>query len=247
MHIDLNCDLGEGFADDAELMKYVTSANIACGLHAGDATTMRRTVELAIEHNVAIGAHPSLNDREGFGRRELALSPEEARVLVLDQIRKLAAIVEDAGGSLVHVKLHGALYNMAAKDRALAQAIAKAVFDFDRRLILVGLSGSELIRAGEALGLGIANEVFADRTYLPNGTLMPRSEPGAVITDPRTAALQTMQIVGGGKVRAADGSLVELAADTVCVHGDTPGAAAFAKTLCDQLRAFDIEVQPLSS
>ncbi len=235
--IDLNCDLGEGAAHDAELMPLITSANIACGGHAGDADTMRAAVDLALRHGVAIGAHPGLEDRGCFGRRELPLTPAEAHALVRRQIEALAQIARSRGGCLVHVKPHGALYNMAARDAALAGAVAGAVRELDPRLALVGLAGGELLAAGRARGLRVASEVFADRTYRPDGSLTPRSQPDAVIADADAAVAQVLGMLREGSVRAADGTPVPIAADTVCVHGDAPCAVEFARRLRTELAA----------
>ena len=237
MHrIDLNCDLGEGAGHDTELMSLITSANIACGGHAGDGPTMRATVELALQHGVAIGAHPGFVDREQFGRREIPIAPGEARALVLAQIRALELIVRSCDGQLMHVKPHGALYNMAARDAALAQAVAEAVREDAPRLILFGLAGSQLLAAGRACGLHVASEVFADRTYQPDGSLTPRSRPEALIQDEDDAVAQVLRMVRDGRVRAVDGADVAIQADTVCVHGDGPHAVAFVRRLARELR-----------
>ncbi len=245
--IDLNCDLGESFGawrmgDDAAVMPWITSANIACGFHAGDFSTMHKTVHLAMRHGVAIGAHVSLPDLQGFGRREMRLAPAEAHALTLYQIGALAAFARAAGTRLAHVKPHGALYNQAAKDAALAEAIARAVHDFDPTLILVGLAGSALPRAGAALGLAVAHEAFADRRYAADGSLLPRGEPGAVIDDAETAVAQAVQIATMGKVDVAGGGTVALAANTICVHGDRPEAATFARRLRQALTAAGVRV-----
>jgi UPF0271 protein len=241
--IDLNCDLGEGAGHDAELMPLITSANIACGGHAGDGPTMRTAVELALQHGVAIGAHPGLTDREHFGRREAPIAPAEARALVLAQIRALQGIVQSCGGQLVHVKPHGALYNMAARDASLARAVAEAVREADPRLVLFGLAGSQLLPAGCACGLRVASEVFADRTYQPDGSLTPRARPDALIHDEDAAVAQVLRMVGEGRVRAMNGSDVTIKADTVCVHGDGPHAVAFARRLARELRQLGIELR----
>ena len=244
MHcIDLNCDLGEGAGHDAELMPLITSANIACGGHAGDEPTMRATVELALQHGVAIGAHPSFDDREHFGRREAPMAPVAARALVLAQIRTLELIVQSCGGRLVHVKPHGALYNMAARDAALARAVAEAVREVDPRLVLFALAGSQLLAAGRACGLHVASEVFADRTYQPDGSLTPRSRPKALIQNEDDAVAQVLRMVREGRVRAVDGSDVAIQADTVCVHGDGPHAVAFARRLAREFRQLGIELR----
>lgn len=229
--VDLNADVGEGMGDDAALLDVVTSANVACGLHAGDAWTMALTVDLCIARNVAIGAHPSFDDREGFGRRDIELAPAQVRELVLRQVTALAAVAAKAGAGLKHVKPHGALYNRAARDPALAAAIAAAVREFDADLLLVGLAGSALVAAGEAAGLRVASEVFADRAYRSDGSLVPRSLPGALIDDPQRAVSRALEMVRHASVRSIDGATVTVRADTICVHGDTPGASALASRL----------------
>jgi UPF0271 protein len=247
--IDLNCDMGESFGawtmgqDDAVLL-HVSSANIACGFHAGDPATMRRTVAAAVARGVAIGAHPSLPDLAGFGRREMRVTPDETYAMTLYQIGALAAIARAAGSRLHHVKPHGALYNMAAKDRALAGAIASAVRDFDDALILVGLANSELPRAGEAAGLGVAHEAFADRRYEADGSLMSRGKAGAVIDDVDAAVAQAVSIATRGEVEGPNGAL-RVRADTICVHGDRPDAAIFAQRLRDALELANVRVAKL--
>lgn len=225
-YIDLNCDLGEGAGHDAELMPLITSANIACGAHAGDEATMRVTLALAQQHGVAAGAHPGFADRENFGRRELPVTPAQARDLVISQIEALRRF-----GPIRHVKAHGALYNMAARDPALAAAVADAVHAVDPSLILFVLAGSHLVRAGRDRGLRIASEVFADRTYQRDGSLTPRSRPDALIHDETAAVAQVLRMIREGTVRATDGTAVPIAADTVCLHGDGAHAVAFARQL----------------
>jgi UPF0271 protein len=240
--IDLNCDLGEGAGHDAELMRLITSANIACGAHAGDAATMHATVALAQKHGVAVGAHPGFADRENFGRHEIALPPAEVHALVVAQIETLRAF-----GPLRHVKAHGALYNQAARDTALADAIAEAVRAIDPALILFVLPDSALALAARARGLRIANEVFADRTYQRDGSLTPRSQPNALIHDEATAVAQVLRMVREGVVRATDGTDVPITADTVCLHGDGPDPVAFARRLRAELGAAGIEVRPFGA
>ncbi|MBY9079701.1 LamB/YcsF family protein [Paenibacillus sp. HN-1] len=247
IEIDLNCDMGESFGaytigNDDELLREVTSANIACGFHAGDPAVMRRSVTSALAAGVNIGAHPGLPDLAGFGRRNMQISPEEAFDLVTYQIGALAAFVRQEGGRLRHVKPHGALYNMAAASRPLADAIAGAVCRFDPALVLYGLAGSELLAAGNAAGLRTASEVFADRAYMADGSLVPRGVPGAVIHDAAEAAGRVLRMVREGAVTALDGSAVPLLADTVCIHGDSPGAAGFAAALRRALEAEGIRV-----
>jgi UPF0271 protein len=240
MRIDLNADVGEGRSaavgeastpgsrGDAALMPSITSANVACGFHAGDPGVMRATVALAREHGVAVGAHPGFPDLEGFGRRELQLSPRDVEDFVVYQVGALAAIAAAQGVRLQHVKPHGALFNMAVRDAALADAIARAAAVIDRALMLFGLPGSELVAAGERAGLRTAREGFADRAYQPDGTLVPRSQAGAVIHDPEIVVDRAVRMVREGTVEAIDGSRVPVTIDTLCVHGDTPGAAELA-------------------
>ncbi|MDP4551440.1 5-oxoprolinase subunit PxpA [Alkalihalobacillus macyae] len=234
--IDLNSDLGESFGtyvlgQDEHVLELVSSANVACGFHAGDPHIMNKTVKWAKEHHVGIGAHPGFPDLMGFGRRNLNVTPEEAYTLVLYQIGALHGFCSAHDVRLQHVKPHGALYNMASKDPELANAIAQAVKDFDPELILFGLANSELIRAAQDAALPYASEVFADRTYQPDGTLTPRVEKNAMIRDEQTAIDQVITMVKERKVTAVDGSIIDIEADTVCVHGDEPSALAFIKAL----------------
>jgi UPF0271 protein len=236
--IDFNCDLGEGGGADGELMPWIISANIACGGHAGDVVTMRETVALAEAHGVAVGAHPGFLDRENFGRREQELTAGALRELVTSQIEALRGC-----GSVRHVKPHGALYNQAARDPEMAKIIAEAVYENDPKLILVGLAGSELVRAGRKRGLRVANEVFADRTYQADGSLTPRSRSDAVITDEAAAVAQVVRMLREGWVRSTDGSTVPIEADTVCLHGDGPKAVAMARRLNEALRDSGIKIR----
>ncbi|MCR2821571.1 5-oxoprolinase subunit PxpA [Lederbergia panacisoli] len=238
--VDLNCDIGESFGqytlgNDEEIMRYISSANIACGFHAGDHSTMNKTVKLALENSVSIGAHPGFPDLQGFGRRNITVSPEEAYEIVLYQVGALSAFVKAQGGSLHHVKPHGALYNMAAVNEILASAIANAVYHFDPQLILYGLAGSELIKAGEKIGLTTANEVFADRTYQYDGTLTPRSYPNALITNTDEAISQVIKMVKEQKVTSIEGTDINIKADTICIHGDGAHALSFAKKIHEAL------------
>jgi UPF0271 protein len=233
--IDLNCDCGESFGawglgDDAAVLPHVTSANIACGGHAGDPSVMRRTVRLCRELGVAVGAHPGYPDLQGFGRRALPMAPDELEATLLAQIGALYAIARAEGVALRHVKPHGALYNVAATTPAVAEAIARAVAAFSRELVLVGLAGSQLVTAGQAAGLRVAREAFADRGYAADSTLLPRGLPGALILDPAANLAQALTIVAGHALDP-DGTPVPIAADTLCLHGDTPGAAARAALL----------------
>jgi 5-oxoprolinase (ATP-hydrolysing) subunit A len=246
--IDLNSDVGESFGAyrigaDAEVMRSITSANVACGYHAGDPAVMRETVRLARDAGVAVGAHPGFPDLVGFGRRELRATPREVEDLVLYQVGALAAIAASEGVSLAHVKAHGALYNMAARDRSLADAIARAVFSFDRSLLLFGLPGSELLRAGAAAGLRVVSEGFADRAYAPDGSLAPRTLPGSVIHDAEEVVRRSLRMVTAGQVTATDGSTLAFPVDTLCVHGDTTGAAELTRRLRDGLEAHGVAVR----
>ena len=246
--VDLNCDMGESFGAwsmgaDAEVLDHVSSANIACGFHAGDPAIMHRTVAGALARGVAVGAHPSLPDLQGFGRRTMRVTPDEVYDLVLYQIGALAGFCRALGGRLAHVKAHGALYNMAAEDAVLADAIACAARDFDPSLVLFGLAGSELVRAGRSAGLRVANEVFADRTYQRDGTLTPRKRPDAMIQDLAAALTQVERMMCEGRVRALDGGDVAVEPDTICIHGDEPGAVVFARELRALLARLGVAVR----
>ena len=245
--IDLNCDMGESFGpwrmgNDAELMRHISSVNIACGFHAGDASTMRRTIELAIEHELAIGAHPGFPDLQGFGRRDMKMSAREVFDIVQYQVSALKGMCEARQVRLHHVKPHGALYNKAARDPELAAAIAEAVREIDPDLVLYGLSGSESIAQARALGLRAAAEVFADRTYDAAGNLSPRSVPGALITDAGTASAQAVRMIREGKVTSLDGRDVAIDADTICIHGDGTKALEFAVAVAEAIKALDIRI-----
>lgn len=247
--IDLNADCGESYGrwtlgDDARLLPLVSSANLACGFHAGDPDTLRASVELCRRHGVAIGAQPSLPDRQGFGRREMALSADEAYALVLYQIGAVAAFCRAERVPLHHVKPHGALYNMAAREPMLARAVAQAVRDFDDGLLLYGLAGSALTAAGQALNLRVAHEAFVDRRYRSDGSLVPRGEPGAVIHHADAAIAQALRIVERGEVEAVDDATLRLHADTLCLHGDHAGAVDFAGRLRAELVARGIAIAP---
>jgi UPF0271 protein len=238
--IDLNCDLGEGAGHDAELMPLITSANIACGAHAGDVATMRATVALAQQPGVAIGAHPGFADRANFGRIEQTISPAAAAELVAAQVAQFSEI---AGAGLRHVKLHGALYNQVSRDAALAAAVTEKLHRSWPQLILFALAGSELLRAAQARKLRVVSEVFADRTYQRDGTLTPRSRADALIQDEGAAVAQVLRMVREGLVRATDGTDVPIAADTVCLHGDGPHPVEFARRLRAELLAAGIGVR----
>lgn len=235
MHIDINCDMGEGTGNDEALMPFITSANIACGYHAGDEETMRATMLLAKRYGVNAGAHPSFSDRENFGRTERSTTPGEVYQLVTEQLLRFQQVAGAAGVALHHVKPHGALYNMAARDAALAKAVAQAVKDFDGSLILFGLSGSASIREAKALGLTTRSEVFADRTYQHNGSLTPRTQPNALLEDEEKAVAQVLQMVQKGTVTSVHGKDVPITAETVCLHGDGKQAVQFAKRLFQTL------------
>jgi len=235
--------MGEGIGNDKELMAFITSANIACGYHAGNETTMHETVKLANQFGVAIGAHPSFLDRENFGRTEIKeITPQQVYNLVTDQLKILQTIVIANKAKLHHVKPHGALYNMAAKNATLSKAIAKAVFDFDKNLVFYGLSGSYLISEAKALGLKTASEVFADRTYQDDGNLTPRTQPDALIPDEELSVKQVLQMIQKGKVTAVSGKEISIVAETICLHGDGKNAVAFAKRIYKELKRKEIEV-----
>jgi UPF0271 protein len=239
--IDLNCDLGEGMAADAALMPLITSANIAAGFHAGDPGTIRATVQLAVAHGVAIGAHPSLPDRAGFGRRPLPVTPEQVYDLVLYQAGAVAAFARAAGARLHHVKAHGALYNLAGRDAALADGLARAARELG--VLLYAQAGTVMVAAAEAVGVTAVGEVFADRTYEADGTLTPRTLAGALISDERAAVAQALGLVESGRVRTRDGVDLAITAGTVCIHGDQPDAVAFATALRAAFSARGIVVQ----
>lgn len=252
MRIDLNCDLGESFGSytygaDREVAPYITSANIACGFHAGDPSVMRRTMALCREHGVAAGAHPSFPDLLGFGRREMDVTADEVRDYLIYQVGALAAFARAQGTRLVHVKAHGAMYNMAARDPGLARAIAEGVARVDPELILVGLAGSHLLAAGLEAGLAVAAEAFADRAYHPDGSLVSRRQPGAVICDPGLVAARVVEMAGQGTVRCLDGQVITVRPDTICLHGDTPQAALLARAIREALAAAGIAARPLEA
>jgi UPF0271 protein len=243
--IDLNADLGEGLDTDALLMPYITSANIACGFHAGDAATMKATVAMAAEFGVAIGAHPGFDDIENFGRIEKHLSPLELVALLNQQLYALKKICTEMCTAMQHVKPHGALYNMSAKDPELAKTIAETVFAFDPALRLIGLSGSYSISEAEKIGLTTASEVFADRTYQNDGSLTPRNQINALITDTDAALQQVLKMVLEKRVTAVDGHSILVKAETICVHGDGPHAIAFVKAIHAGLEAAHITIKSL--
>lgn len=243
--IDLNADVGEGMATDAALIPLVSSVNIACGAHAGDAATMRSTVRLALAHGVAIGAHPGFDDREHFGRRELALADDVLHTLVHRQVMALRQIAAEEGGAVTHVKPHGALYNMAARDPRMAHIIATAIREIDPALVLVGLAGSASLTAARDAGLRVAAEAFADRTYRADGSLTARTRPDALHTSDEAAVAQVMTLLTDGTVRSVDGPLVAVQADTICLHGDGPRAIPFARALREALAHGGVQIRPM--
>ena len=252
IRIDLNCDMGESFGPwrlgaDEQVLPHVTSANIACGAHAGDPSVMRRTVRLARATAVAVGAHPGFADLHGFGRREMKVDPAELEDSLIAQIGALTAIAQAEGAAVQHVKAHGALYNMAARDRALADAVARAIAACGTSLIMFGLPNSSLIEAGRAAGLRVAAEGFADRSYEEDASLTPRRRPGAVIDDPEAVVVRAVRMVRDGIVLTAGGREVPLRVDTICVHGDTPGAPELARRIRAALQAAGVTVAPIGT
>jgi 5-oxoprolinase (ATP-hydrolysing) subunit A len=242
MKIDLNADLGEGMSGERELLRLVSSASIACGFHAGDPASMSASILAAREAGVAVGAHPSLNDRENFGRTELSVTASEVFALVAYQVGAFQGVAHALGMHPNHVKPHGALYNMASRDRALAEAVAHGILAVDPALILFAPGGSTLAQAADATGLRVAREVFADRNYLANGALVPRTRPDALLHDAGEAAARVLRMLREGVVRTVDGKDLPIGADTICVHGDTPEALAFAQKLRAELARAGIEV-----
>ncbi|MBX2968568.1 MAG: LamB/YcsF family protein [Cyclobacteriaceae bacterium] len=242
MTIDINCDMGEGMTNDSYIMPYISSANIACGYHAGDKTTMCNTIDLCLKHKVAIGAHPGFNDKESFGRKPIQLSKDELHQLISKQLEIIQAICKEKHTKLHHVKLHGALYNMAAKDKSISKITAQAVKDFDPDLIFYGLSGSVMIEEAKSLGLKTANEVFADRTYQPDGTLTPRTHPHALFEHATDVVRQIEQIVKEKYVTTLTGEIIPLSADTICIHGDGDHALEFAKHVHKSLQSMGCRI-----
>ncbi|MEW6544295.1 MAG: 5-oxoprolinase subunit PxpA [Nitrospirota bacterium] len=252
MRVDLNCDLGESadpdrLAMEERIMASVTSVNVACGVHAGSPDVMRRTVLAARLHGVAVGAHPGFPDREGMGRTEGTVPVAEVERLVADQVRALSAVAAEEGVTLAHVKPHGALYHLAARDRSAAEAVARAVAVVDRRLVLFGLAGSPAVEAGLALGLTVAEEAFADRGYRADGSLVPRGQAGALITDEREVAARVLRLVREGTVETVDGAILSLRADTICLHGDTPGADRLARLVRRELIRAGVRLLPVGA
>ena len=249
--VDLNCDLGESFGNytcgmDASVIPHISSANVACGFHAGDPLVMQKTVALAAKHGTAVGAHPGFPDLVGFGRRNMAVSPAELKAMMIYQIGALKAFCRSQGVTLQHVKPHGAMYNMAAKDRKLADAICEAIAEVDDSLILLGLSGSEMLKAAKAKGLRCASEVFADRAYEPDGSLTPRALEGSVITDEEEAINRVLQMVKSGTVVARNGQVIPIEADSICLHGDGVKAVEFARRIRQALTDSGVEIVPLA-
>lgn len=248
--VDLNCDLGESFGNykcgmDDEVIPYITSANVACGFHASDPVVMQKTVQTAKKNHVCVGAHPGYQDLVGFGRRNMVLAPAEITAIIQYQIGALSAFCTAAGVKLQHVKPHGALYNMAVKDEKLAMAVCEGIASIDQGLILLGPAHSQLILAAEKCGLPTANEVFADRAYEEDGTLVPRSRPGAVITDRDAAIARVIQMIKKGTVTAITGKEISVEADSVCVHGDSPAALEFVRSIHAALQAEGIDLAPM--
>jgi UPF0271 protein len=247
LRVDLNCDMGEGFGSDAELLALVTSANIACGGHAGDRESMARSVKAALRAGVAVGAHPSLADQEGFGRRPLSVEPGDLEDSLVAQVRELDEVVRGLGARLSHVKLHGELYSRAASDPATARLVLRALRRASECRTLFALSGSLLVELARGDGFLVAQEAFADRGYGADGSLAPRGSPGAMVTDPVVAAARALRMVKEGTVVAVDGPEVALRADTICIHGDEPGAAACARALREALGRAGVEVRRFAS
>ena len=248
LSIDFNCDMGESFGMykmglDEEVIKYITSANIACGFHAGDPMWMRHTVKLAEEHGVAVGAHPSFPDLNGFGRRNMAVTPDEAKNDVIYQIGALRAFTKSK--KLQHVKPHGAMYNRAVGDEALARAICEAILEVDPEMILVALAGSTWVEVAEEMGVRVAREIFADRALTPDGALVPRSQPGAVMHDVQEVARRSVRMVTEGRATAITGEDIDVRAETLCLHGDTPGAVEMARAAKKELEAASITIAPV--
>ncbi len=241
--IDINCDMGEGMLNDASLMPFISSANIACGYHAGNEDIIKRTIELALENNVAIGAHPSYNDRENFGRQSQSIALVELAELISDQISLFERITNQMGCKIHHIKLHGALYNDCAKDALLSKIVAQTIQAIDPSIMLYGLSGSHTIKEARAIGLRSVQEVFADRTYQANGQLTPRYLDHALITDPIESAKQVLSMVLDQELKADDGTMIAVNAETVCIHGDHEAAVEIAKNLFNTLQQYKIEIK----
>jgi UPF0271 protein len=246
MTIDINCDMGEGMPNDAAIIPFISSANIACGYHAGDRETMQKTIELCLQHHVAIGAHPGFDDKENFGRVSMQLSFGALYDLVSTQLNDITKICKELNTTLHHVKPHGAMYNMAAKDPEMSRTIAKAIFNFNPKLIYYGLSGSWMISEAKKIGLQTAHEVFADRTYQPNGSLTPRTNEKALIVDETEMLNQVLLMIQQNKVLATNKTLIKIQADTVCIHGDGEHAPKFSHALHQRLNEEKILIQSIS-
>lgn len=243
--IDLNCDLGEELTTDEQIIPLISSANIACGYHAGDEDTMKRTIELCLQHNVNIGAHPSWPDRINFGRTEMNKSATEIKELIIEQLQLIDKIAKPLGATVAHVKPHGGLYNQSAKEATIAEAIADAVYSFNPQLILFGLSGSLSITIANQKGLSTANEVFADRTYTDEGRLTARSQPNALIESIDESVEQALMMVQQEKVKTISGKFISVTADTICLHGDGKHAVEFCKAIVENLKANNIDIKAL--
>lgn len=249
--VDLNSDLGESFGAykigmDEEIVPLVSSANVACGFHAGDPATMARTAELCKNNSTAIGAHPGFKDLEGFGRRNMNVSPADVKNMIIYQVGALDGFCRTKGIKMQHVKPHGALYNMAAKDPALAKAICEGIYEYDKSLVLLGLAGSEMINQAKAMGLPYAAEVFADRAYEDDGTLVARTKPGAMIKDEDEAVKRVIKMIKTHTVESISGKTIEICPDSVCVHGDSEKALLFVKKIKAAMEAEGIEIKPVS-
>ena len=249
--VDLNCDMGESFGNyvcgmDADVAPHISSANVACGFHASDPLVMEKTVALCAKNGVSIGAHPGFPDLVGFGRRQMQVSADELRAMVVYQVGALKAFCEAAGARLRHVKPHGAMYNMAGKDEQMARAICEGVYAVDPSLILLGLSGSKLIAAARKIGLRAAKEVFADRAYEEDGSLVARTKPGAMITDEEEAIARVVSMVKNHVVKTTTGKEIELAADSICLHGDSPKTVRFAEKISAVLKAAGVTIAPMA-
>jgi UPF0271 protein len=243
--VDINCDMGEGIGNDEAIMPFISSANIACGYHAGDEGTMRQTIALALKNKVSIGAHPSFFDGKNFGRVDMNLRADEIYDLVILQLRTIDRIIKEQNTRLHHVKPHGALYNMSAKDSRISRAITQAVKDFDHDLVLFVLSGSHSKEVADEVGLKTASEVFADRTYQDDGSLTPRTQPNALIDDPGQAVRQALQMVTQGTVTTVTGKTISIVADTICIHGDGQHAVQFAKAINEKLKMERVQIKSL--
>jgi UPF0271 protein len=241
--IDINCDLGEGIGNDEAIMPFISSANIACGFHAGNDEIMQETVALCIKYNLTIGAHPSFRDKENFGRMNMDLPVDEIYSLVLEQVQSLSAIVNSLGQKLHYIKPHGALYNMAAKDISIANAIAKAAKDFDEKILLYGLPGGAMEKAAAVNQIKFIGEAFADRTYQPDGSLTPRTQPGSLIEDEEESIRQVFQIINNKTVTCVTGEIIPLKAETICIHGDGKHIVKFARALFTHLKKSGVIIQ----